>query len=103
MDLGSKRSTSPVRTASGRHYHLTLHTAILLALIAALQTVPAPAPQTAGLVEDAGRLAAASTNEARFDVLTTMLRGRGLTFEIELSRSRSRSAVSLARNGGTSS
>jgi Zn-dependent M28 family amino/carboxypeptidase len=28
-------------------------------------------------------LAAASTNEARFDVLTTMLRGRGLTFEIE--------------------
>jgi Zn-dependent M28 family amino/carboxypeptidase len=60
-----------------------MHTALLIAFIAALQTVPAAAPQAAGLVEDAGRLTAATTNEARFDALTSMLRNRGLTFAVE--------------------
>lgn len=55
--------------------------ATLLALIATLQ-VTAPAPSSA-LVEDAGRLAAATTNEARFDALTALLKSRGLTFAVE--------------------
>jgi Zn-dependent M28 family amino/carboxypeptidase len=60
-----------------------MNTAVLLAFIAALQTVPAAAPQAAGLVEDAVRLTAATTNEARFEALTSMLRNRGLTFAVE--------------------
>ena len=60
-----------------------MNTVVLLAFIAALQAVPAAVPQAAGLVEDAGRLTAATTNEARFDALTSMLRNRGLTFAVE--------------------
>ena len=58
-------------------------TAVLLAFIAALQAVPAPPPPSSTLVEDASTLAAAATNEARFDALTALLRGRGLTFAVE--------------------
>jgi len=60
-----------------------MNTAALIAFTAFLQTVAAPAPQAAGLVEDARRLTAATTNEARFDALTTLLRSRGLTFAVE--------------------
>jgi Zn-dependent M28 family amino/carboxypeptidase len=59
-----------------------MNTVVVLAFIAALQAVPAAVP-AAGLVEDAGRLTAATTNEARFDALTSMLRNRGLTFAVE--------------------
>jgi hypothetical protein len=55
--------------------------ATLLALVATLQ-VAAPAPSST-LVEAAGRLAAATTNEARFDALTALLKARGLTFAVE--------------------
>jgi peptidase M28-like protein len=58
-------------------------TAALIALATLLQTAPATTPQTAGPVEDVGRMAAAASNEARFDVLTTLLRSRGLTFAVE--------------------
>ena len=58
-------------------------TAVLLAFIAALQAVPAPPPPSSTLVDDASTLAAAATNEARFDALTALLRGRGLTFVVE--------------------
>jgi Zn-dependent M28 family amino/carboxypeptidase len=57
--------------------------AALIAFVAVLQTVPAAAPQATTLVEDGGRIAAAATNEERFDALTAMLRGRGLTFTVE--------------------
>lgn len=57
-------------------------TALLLAVITFLQPAAA-APQAATLVEDAGRLAAATTNEARFEALSAILRGRGLTFTVE--------------------
>lgn len=57
--------------------------AALFALITLLQTVPGPAQPASGLVEDARRLSAATTNEARFDALTTLLRSRGLLFAIE--------------------
>jgi Peptidase family M28 len=58
-------------------------TAALIALATLLQTTPATTPQAAGPVEDVGRMAAAATNEARFDALTTLLRSRGLTFAVE--------------------
>ncbi len=60
-----------------------MNTVVVLAFIAALQAAPAAVPQASGLVEDAGRLTAATTNEARFDALTSMLRNRGLTFAVE--------------------
>jgi Zn-dependent M28 family amino/carboxypeptidase len=60
-----------------------MNTVVLLAFIAVLQAAPAAVSQAAGLVEDAGRLTAAATNEARFDALTSMLRNRGLTFAVE--------------------
>ena len=60
-----------------------MHTALLLAFLAALQTLPAAAPPASTLVDDASTLAAAATNEARFDALTALLRGRGLTFVVE--------------------
>ena len=59
-------------------------TAVLaLALITLLQTVPASDRKATALVDDAQRLAAAATNEARFDALAALLRGRGLTFTVE--------------------
>ena len=60
-----------------------MNTVVVLAFIAALQAAPAAVPQASGLVEDSGRLTAATTNEARFDALTSMLRNRGLTFAVE--------------------
>jgi Zn-dependent M28 family amino/carboxypeptidase len=56
--------------------------AALLALVSLLQA-PAPAAPAGSLVEDAARIAAAATNEARFDALTALLRSRGLTFAVE--------------------
>jgi acetylornithine deacetylase/succinyl-diaminopimelate desuccinylase-like protein len=58
-------------------------TAVLIAFIAALQTLPAAAPPASTLVDDASTLAAATTNEARFDALTALLRSRGVTFVVE--------------------
>jgi hypothetical protein len=48
-----------------------------------LQTPAATTPPAASPVEDVTRLSAATSNEARFDVLTAMLRSRGLTFTVE--------------------
>jgi hypothetical protein len=55
----------------------------LFALLTIVQAAPAPAPQATALVDDARRLTAAATNEARFEALTAMLRSRGLTFTVE--------------------
>ena len=52
-----------------------------LALAALVQTPPDADPDS--LVRDAGRLAGADTNEARFQAITAMLRERKLAFEIE--------------------
>jgi hypothetical protein len=57
--------------------------AALIGLVTLLQTAPSSAPRTTSLVDDVRLLAGASTNEARFDALTTMLRGYGLTFAVE--------------------
>ena len=53
------------------------------ALLTLLPAASATAPQAAALVEDARRLAAAATNDARFEALTAMLRSRGLAFTVE--------------------
>ena len=53
------------------------------ALLTLLQAASATAPQATALVEDARRLTAAATNDARFEALTAMLRSRGLTFTVE--------------------
>ena len=58
-------------------------TAVLLAFVAALQALPAPPPPSSTLVDDASTLAAAVTNEARFEALTALLRSRGLTIVVE--------------------
>jgi len=60
-----------------------MQTAVLFTFIAALQALPAAAPPSSTLVDDASTLAAAATNDARFDALTALLRGRGLTFVVE--------------------
>jgi len=58
-----------------------MSTAALVALVALLQ---AAAPlQKSSVAEDAGKLAAATTNEGRFDALTALLKERGLTFTVE--------------------
>jgi Zn-dependent M28 family amino/carboxypeptidase len=57
--------------------------AVLIGCIAVLQAVQAAAPQPASLVVDAARIAAATTNEERFDALTGLLRSRGLTFAVD--------------------
>jgi Zn-dependent M28 family amino/carboxypeptidase len=54
--------------------------AVLLSWLLVLQT---PASRPATLVDDAARLAAATTNEGRFDALTALLKERGLTFTVE--------------------
>ena len=53
------------------------------ALLMLLQAASATAPQATALVEDARRLTAAATNEARLDALTALLRSRGLAFTVE--------------------
>lgn len=63
----------------------------LLALAALLQAVPldsardrpAPPPAAAALVDDVRTLAAARDNDQRFEVLTAMLRTRGVPFDVE--------------------
>jgi hypothetical protein len=65
-------------------HHLRIMTAVYpFALLTLLQAASAPAAQPSALVEDARRLTAAATNDARFEVLTAMLRSRGLTFTVE--------------------
>jgi Zn-dependent M28 family amino/carboxypeptidase len=55
-----------------------------LALLALLvQTTTARDAKPSPFADDVRRLSAATTNEARFDALTAMLRGRGLTFTVE--------------------
>ena len=58
-----------------------------LMLVMGLLVLPAaqapPPPASADLVEDVRRLAAAQTNEARFEALAAMLRERNLTFTVE--------------------
>jgi Zn-dependent M28 family amino/carboxypeptidase len=56
-------------------------TAAIFSLTVLLQ-VAAPAPPSS-LVEDAGRLAAAATNEARFEALTGLLKASGVPFTVE--------------------
>jgi hypothetical protein len=59
-------------------------TTALVALVTILQATPAAkAPQPGSPVEDVSRMAAAASNEARFEVLTALLRSRGLTFAVE--------------------
>jgi hypothetical protein len=53
----------------------------LLALV--LQTATGRNAKPSPFVDDVRRLSAAATNEARFDALTAMLRGKGLTFSVE--------------------
>lgn len=57
--------------------------AVLIGSLTLLQAVQPTATPAASLVDDVGRMAAATTNEARFDVLTGLLRARGLTFTVE--------------------
>jgi hypothetical protein len=57
--------------------------AILLAFLTLLQTAPSTQTRESGLADDAGRLAAATTNEERFDAMTSMLRARNLPFTVE--------------------
>jgi Zn-dependent M28 family amino/carboxypeptidase len=54
----------------------------LLAFVTILQTAPSSA-QPEGLVEGVRKLESAETNDARFDVLSAMLRERNLTFTVE--------------------
>jgi hypothetical protein len=54
----------------------------LAALVLMLQA-PVEDAHSAGLVADAGRLAASATNEERFDALTALLRARTIAFAVE--------------------
>jgi Zn-dependent M28 family amino/carboxypeptidase len=54
-----------------------------LAFLMLLQAASATAPQATALVEDARRLTAAATNEARFEALAALLGSRGLAFTVE--------------------
>jgi Peptidase family M28 len=56
---------------------------LLLALVTLLQTAPAPDTQAAPMAGDVAKLAASSTNEERFDVLTAMLAARKIAYTIE--------------------
>jgi len=60
-----------------------MRAALLMAFVTLLQTAPPTTAKPAGLVEDARRLASATTNDARFDTLTEMLKSRGLAFAVE--------------------
>jgi len=53
----------------------------LAVLVWMLQSVPAPSP--AALVDDVRTLTNATTNEARFDAVTALLRARNLPFTVE--------------------
>ncbi len=54
---------------------------LLITLVTLLQTVQQTAPAT--LAADVAGLAASTTNEARFDALTALLRARNLAFTVE--------------------
>ena len=56
---------------------------LLLALVALFQTAPAPDTQAAPMADDVAKLAASTTNEERFDVLTAMLAARKIAYTIE--------------------
>ena len=67
-----------------RYYLRTMAAAASLALLTLLlQTTAARDSKPSPLIDDVRRVSAAATNEARFDALTAMLRGRGLTFSVE--------------------
>src|SRR3990170_6801769 len=59
-----------------------MYPVVLISALALLQ-LPAPAPDSAALIDDVRTLASAQTNEARFDALTAMLRARNLAFAVE--------------------
>ena len=52
---------------------------LLLPLVALLSAQPAPTP----IADDVARMAAATTNEQRFETMTSMLKARSLPFTIE--------------------
>jgi hypothetical protein len=54
---------------------------VVVSLLAWLQAAPAAAP--AGYLADVRRLAASTSNDERFDVLTTLLRERNVPFVVE--------------------
>jgi hypothetical protein len=54
-----------------------------IALIVALQGGAPPGAGSQGLVGGVAQLSSSATNDARFDVLTAMLRARNLTFTVE--------------------
>ena len=60
-----------------------MHLAPLIVFVTLLQTAPPTPPKPTGFVADARRLASATTNEARFDGLTDMLKRRSLPFVVE--------------------
>lgn len=55
----------------------------LMALAVMLQAAPGAPPRAAGLVDDARRIAAADTNEARFKAITGLIEARSLPFTVE--------------------
>jgi hypothetical protein len=56
----------------------------LAALVTLLAVLQAATPsQSTSLVDDAGRLAVATSNEGRFDALTGLLKARGIPFTVE--------------------
>jgi hypothetical protein len=58
-------------------------TAAVLLVMAFLQTLATPAVQLEPLVDDVRKLESADSNEARFDALTAILRGRNIAFEVQ--------------------
>jgi Zn-dependent M28 family amino/carboxypeptidase len=56
---------------------------LLIALVTLLQTPPVQQARPATLADDVASLAASTTNEARFDALTALLRARNLAFTVE--------------------
>jgi hypothetical protein len=54
-----------------------------LALLTVLQVSAPASPQTGSLAADPTQLASATTNEARFDVLTGLLKARGILFTVK--------------------
>jgi Zn-dependent M28 family amino/carboxypeptidase len=57
--------------------------ALIIVIAAVLQTAPPSPPKPTGGVENARRLASATSNEARFAALTDMLNSRTLPFVVE--------------------
>jgi len=56
---------------------------VLLTVVTLLQSPPVQQTPPASMADDVASLAASTTNEARFDVLTALLRARNLAFTVE--------------------